>query len=323
MFDRRLLLAGTVCALVGMGSPAFASDETEAIVEYETQEESTAVTAVSVLSPENLYAWNAPTMVGSGEVVYSAKQWFEGELGDTVSVWRNAATGGAATKLVPAGDGEILFIARSAPASGRIFFGLSCSVFSVEANGAGGRRKHVSSGYCDYGGVPVPAQDKVMFSTCTKGKDCWFQDTNYIWIMNSDDSEMIQLRQGAHPAPSPDGQHIAFSYQGDIWIMGIDGSNVTNITQSGGFDDRWPQWSPDGRRIVFSRYEDLGNGLRANPDIWVVDMDGRNVVQLTMNLASDWGPYWGDDGFIYFISNRGALVNRRYSSRVWRMRLAR
>lgn len=316
-----LALIALVTTTLSVPTAVFASDDEEEAQPqvFEVREESTAVTAVSVLSPENLYVWNGPSSVTEVAVAYSAKQWIDEQLSTMVSVWKSGKRGGAATKVVPAGDGEVLFGARSGLSASRIYFGLNCSVYSVSKDGVGGRRKHVSTGYCDYGAVPMPETGKILFSSCSEGKDCFWKDSNYIWTANNDGSELIQLRQGAAPAPSPDGSRVAFVYQGDIWVMNIDGTNVTNITQSGEYRDAGPQFSPDGRRLVFTRQQVKERGL-GNRDIWMVNTNGTNMIQLTQNRASDWGPHWAEDEFIYFVSNRGPLVGGKLPLRVWRMK---
>ncbi|MEM1082076.1 MAG: CehA/McbA family metallohydrolase, partial [Pseudomonadota bacterium] len=70
------------------------------------------------------------------------------------------------------------------------------------------------------------------------------------------------------PAPSPDGQQVAFSARGWIWVMDIESRVARRITDSGAMDGR-PAWSIDGEQLVFIR--DNGDQL--------------SIVSL--NLASD------------------------------------
>lgn len=80
-------------------------------------------------------------------------------------------------------------------------------------------------------------------------------------------------------------------------VMGSELS-ITQLTK-GEQQDYWPQWSPDGRRIVFYVNK---NG---NRDIWMMDADGKNLRRLTDNPAQDVDPSWSHDGSkIYFASNR-------------------
>ncbi|HVE75545.1 MAG TPA: hypothetical protein VND22_02130, partial [Actinomycetota bacterium] len=88
-----------------------------------------------------------------------------------------------------------------------------------------------------------------------------FRDGNSeIYIMNGDGTGQTRLTtdllvspiSDLGPAFSPDGEQIAFSRGGDIWVMRKDGSARRSLT-SGPADDRDPSWSPDGSRIAFSR----------------------------------------------------------------------
>ena len=51
-------------------------------------------------------------------------------------------------------------------------------------------------------------------------------------------------------------------------------------------------WSPDGRSIVFD------TGRDGNPEIYVMDADGKNQRNLTNNPAVDWSPDWFDPAAI-------------------------
>ena len=52
-------------------------------------------------------------------------------------------------------------------------------------------------------------------------------------------------------------------------------------------------------------------------DLYVVDTDGNNLVQLTVNKSYDGQPYWTTDGFIYFVSDRG---NDPGNYQIWRFK---
>jgi hypothetical protein len=78
----------------------------------------------------------------------------------------------------------------------------------------------------------------------------------------------------------------------DIWVMGGDGSNpecLTNTTQA--VISYRPDWSPDGTKVAFTR--DFNNG---NREIFVMNADGSNVVNLTNNAVFDDEPDWSPDG---------------------------
>src|SRR5262249_24096622 len=80
-----------------------------------------------------------------------------------------------------------------------------------------------------------------------------------------------------------DGSKIAFASERggnrEIYLMNADGSNQTQLTNSG-FDDG-PTFSADGSKIAFFTVRD------GNAEIYVMNADGSNQVRLTNNTAID------------------------------------
>jgi Tol biopolymer transport system component len=105
-----------------------------------------------------------------------------------------------------------------------------------------------------------------------------------------------------HPSWSPDGSKIAFHAgppnDKDIYVVGVDGTELTRLTYEEGWDYQ-PSWSPDGSRIAYVR------DTNRNPDIWVMDADGSHAMRLTSQTDFDLDPAWSPDGTqIVFQSNR-------------------
>ncbi|HRH39383.1 MAG TPA: peptidase S41, partial [Flavobacteriales bacterium] len=73
---------------------------------------------------------------------------------------------------------------------------------------------------------------------------------------------------------SPDGQHIAFCYQGDIWRVPVTGGDAVALTTNEAYDYA-PVWSHDGKQIAFAsvRY--------GNADVFVMPSTGGAPTRLT------------------------------------------
>lgn len=116
-----------------------------------------------------------------------------------------------------------------------------------------------------------------------------------IYTMDADGSNVARLTE--HPerdqrgAFSPDGQTVAFVSQRDgdvaIWLIDIDGANPRKLVKG-----REPAFSPDGRRIAFT-----SSAFHDNDEIYLIDLDGSNMVRLTDNRRKfDWFASWSPTG---------------------------
>jgi Tol biopolymer transport system component len=85
--------------------------------------------------------------------------------------------------------------------------------------------------------------------------------------------------------------------------MNADGSEI-QVVYDGPIQELMGRWSPDGMKIVFVKMIDF-NSQR---DVWLMDSDGSNEVQLTINPAIDEDACWSPDGTkIAFQSDRNGF----------------
>lgn len=86
-----------------------------------------------------------------------------------------------------------------------------------------------------------------------------------------------------YPVISPDGQHIVFSYQGNLYKVHSEGGRATPLTMHPAYDFQ-PVWSNDSQLIAFAsdRY--------GNFDVFVISKDGGTPQRLTFHSADD-APY--------------------------------
>lgn len=111
---------------------------------------------------------------------------------------------------------------------------------------------------------------------------------------------------------SPDGQTIAFwatnqtgASGGSLYTLPVIGTgNPKRLVSTAEGPTSHPAWSPDGNQIAFSR--EVGNG---NNDIFVVNLNGSDVRQVTDSDAFDTRPCWSPDGQNLLISsNRKSIT---------------
>ena len=148
-----------------------------------------------------------------------------------------------------------------------------------------------------------------------------------IYVMDSDGSDPAPLTGNdddfdATPAFSPDGETIAWlTYDGgvDIWTMDSDdGGNKTNLTNTQNAYEGHPEYSPDGTKIAYINSGDVD----ADPmtpaegnNVWVMDADGTDPVQLTFGNEQNIEPTWSPDGTKIAFTRSDGSVNRQRSFR--------
>ena len=75
-----------------------------------------------------------------------------------------------------------------------------------------------------------------------------------------------QLTSGpSSVAFSPDGASLVYSMAGSLWRQEIGSDRAVELTHGPGYDYQ-PDWSPDGRHIVFARHHD--NAI----ELWQLDV---------------------------------------------------
>ncbi|HEX8127745.1 MAG TPA: Calx-beta domain-containing protein [Pyrinomonadaceae bacterium] len=113
------------------------------------------------------------------------------------------------------------------------------------------------------------------------------------------------------PAWSPDGQRIVFrthdELAADIGVVNLDGTGFNKFSPNTRIIDSQPAWQPliggEGK-ILFTSERD------GNPEIYVMDANGSNQINLTNNPAKDSTPAWSPDRTrIAFTSDRSGRSN--------------
>jgi Tol biopolymer transport system component len=178
--------------------------------------------------------------------------------------------------------------------------GTNEDIYVINANGTGVRRLTTHPA-ADTAPAWSPDGTRIAFVSLRAG--------NYeVFVMNADGRKERQLTRtpkwvvDASPAWSPDGRWIAFvssrlkDGNPEIFKMRPDGSRVTRLTFTDtpgeiSPDDGFPEWSPDGRSILFTSTRDTGHH-----DLYLMGSGGKGVRRIVGTLEDDWRPRFSRDG---------------------------
>lgn len=83
-----------------------------------------------------------------------------------------------------------------------------------------------------------------------------------------------------YPSISPNGEKIAFNYQGDIFVVDSKGGTAKQITSHSAHDYK-PVWNNEGTAIAFA------SNRYGNFDVYLVSSDGGTPTRLTFHSAHD------------------------------------
>jgi Tol biopolymer transport system component len=131
---------------------------------------------------------------------------------------------------------------------------------------------------------------------------------------------------GHYPQWAPDGQRVllvmANEYATDVYVINVDGTNLTNLTNTPSYDF-WATWSPDGRQIAFISDRDTCSTWQPNlpgtcdhPNatpptqgkLYVMNVQTGQVQKISDTLVSG-PPDWINNQFVSVMSSNGDLLN--------------
>ncbi len=102
---------------------------------------------------------------------------------------------------------------------------------------------------------------------------------------------------------SPDSKEMVYSMAGSLWRQRIDSKSARQLTDGPGYDYQ-PDWSPDGKSVVYVSYQ------KDAMELWLLDLESGKSRQLTEGGAVNVEPRWSPDGKrIVFVSTS---YNKRF-----------
>lgn len=115
---------------------------------------------------------------------------------------------------------------------------------------------------------------------------------------------------------------IAFDFRpvgqtpNDIAIMNADGTGFTKLTKDEQYDCSSPQWSSDGKKILFQRSiairkpwkeitKEEMKKKKQSAEIMIMNADGSDIRTLVSNLEGEVAPFWShDEKAIYYFTKQ-------------------
>lgn len=130
----------------------------------------------------------------------------------------------------------------------------------------------------------------------------WFMG----WCGMLDVSASVLVQFARTPALSPDGEKIAFSWHGDIWVVSVEGGIAQRLTSHPAYDSH-PVWSRHGDKIAFTSQR------HGNSDVFVMKATGGVPRRMTYHSLTDQALFWlPNDQGIVFHSNRDIDHTNRF-----------
>ena len=97
-----------------------------------------------------------------------------------------------------------------------------------------------------------------------------------------------------YPAISPNGEQIAFTYKGSIYVISSQGGQAKRITPAVGYSFA-PVWSPDSKTLAYA------NDRYGNFDVFTIPANGGTPTRVTSNSSKETPYAFSNDGkTIYF-----------------------
>ena len=162
--------------------------------------------------------------------------------------------------------------------------------------------------FADFGAVWSPDGKRILFTTNRFGGQF---DLATIKIDGSDLQRLTSTPDAWEMDPHWEKVGIVFNrwtpgkkHFPGIWKMDSDGSDEIQLTdptfpkisKGAPFGDMDPKISPDGKKIAFERHQNnKGNFGLGDYDLYVMDIDGKNIKDISQNSIAEAVPTWSPD----------------------------
>jgi TolB protein len=197
---------------------------------------------------------------------------------------------------------------------------LAAEIYLIDGDGANPKRVTNNAFFDGFAALSPDGRRIIFDSNRLRSGDDPFNVSD-LFVMNADGTGQTALVRGSSASWSPDGKAIAFhasasgkgrpikvdpgaaTTDNDIFVLDIGEflahrATPRNITNSPAAIDDDPDWSPQGRKIVFTSHAAGDDPITSNTaEIYVIDLAGTaRPVRLTSNAEEERAPSWSPDG---------------------------
>lgn len=114
---------------------------------------------------------------------------------------------------------------------------------------------------------------------------------------------------------SPDGKHLVFQAIHKLWLMDLPSGKPRRLTPDSFTPGEFsPAWSPDGKSIAFSSWDDANHG-----QLWSIASSGGTPARVTKDPGEYLNPTWSPDGatLAYSRGSGATLRGRDWARNEW------
>jgi Tol biopolymer transport system component len=161
--------------------------------------------------------------------------------------------------------------------------------------------------------ISVAGTGRMVYSVLLRDANFWKLDVMRPGSVPVDAGLPASTFDETTPSYSPDRKQVVFtstrSGSEELYISGVDGTNLRQMTSMGGPNCAGAQWAPDGESILFNSTRD------GTEDLYLLFPGTGEVRRLTTDRAEELEANWSRDSqSIYFGSNRTGRFE------IWKMR---
>jgi len=197
---------------------------------------------------------------------------------------------------------------------------LTAEIYLMDGDGTNLRRLTENTSFDGFPALSPDGTEIVFDSNRLRAEGEPF-NTSDLFVMKVDGTSQTALLRGSSATWSPDGRQIAFhasasgkgrpiktdpgaaTSDNDIFVLNVRDflehrAQPKNLTNSPDAIDDDPDWSPDGRTIVFTSHAASDNPINsATAELYAIDADGTGKpTRLTNNNEEERAPSWSPDG---------------------------